>query len=476
MSVVIETTIGAFTVDLYTSSRPKLCKNFLKLCKVKFYNFCLFHNVQPNFMAQTGDPTGTGRGGESVFRRLFGEQAKYFDGDEDLPRIRHTKKGSISMVGAGDNMFGSQFIITLDDDIGHLDGDNRVFGQIADGFEMLEKLNEVIVDDDHRPYQDVRVTHTVVLDDPFDDPQGLEVPPSSPLPDPEMLKTDRLAADEDVEDDDGVTVEEQAELNAEKEAKAQATILEMIGDLPEADCAPPENVLFVCKLNPVTSDDDLEIIFSRFGRVVSCEVIRDRKSGDSLQYAFCEFEDRKACEAAYFKMDNVLIDDRRIHVDFSQSVSKFQWKGKGRLEVKEGNDDRNRSEDKRPAVRQAQVKDKPRYYPAKRDDEYEKKERSPKRRPSPSPERKRKRSRSVEKRRQRSRSRERKKRSRSRSRSKERRRQRSRDNKKSSSSRGGRDDSSDEEDRDRKRKEKKRDRSRSRERKRRSRSRERRRR
>jgi peptidyl-prolyl cis-trans isomerase-like 4 len=58
-----------------------------------------------------------------------------------------------------------------------------------------------------------------------------------------------------------------SELLAEKEARAQATILEMIGDLPEADVAPPENVLFVCKLNPVTTDDDLEIIFSRFGKV-----------------------------------------------------------------------------------------------------------------------------------------------------------------------------------------------------------------
>lgn len=57
------------------------------------------------------------------------------------------------------------------------------------------------------------------------------------------------------------------ELMAEKEARAQATILEMIGDLPDADVAPPENVLFVCKLNPVTTDDDLEIIFSRFGKV-----------------------------------------------------------------------------------------------------------------------------------------------------------------------------------------------------------------
>merc|ERR1712142_51081 len=122
-------------------------------------------------------------------------------------------------------------------------------------------------------------------------------------------------------------------MGSDKEAKARATILEMVGDIPDAEIAPPENVLFVCKLNPVTCDDDLEIIFSRFGPVVSCEVIKDRVSGDSLQYAFVEFADRSACEQAYFKMDNVLIDDRRIHVDFSQSVSKYRWKGKGRLEI-----------------------------------------------------------------------------------------------------------------------------------------------
>lgn len=63
--------------------------------------------------------------------------------------------------------------------------------------------------------------------------------------------------------------------------------------------------------------------------VYSCEVIRDKVSGDSLQYAFIEFAEQKSCEDAYFKMDNVLIDDRRIHVDFSQSVSKVKWKGKG---------------------------------------------------------------------------------------------------------------------------------------------------
>ena len=79
----------------------------------------------------------------------------------------------------------------------------------------------------------------------------------------------RIAADEDLDEHEGMDDDEIEEMISAKEAKAQATILEMVGDLPEADCAPPENVLFVCKLNPVTNDDDLEIIFSRFGKVVS---------------------------------------------------------------------------------------------------------------------------------------------------------------------------------------------------------------
>lgn len=63
-------------------------------------------------------------------------------------------------------------------------------------------------------------------------------------------------------------MEEIVEMEKNKEAKARATILEIVGDIPDAEIAPPENVLFVCKLNPVTNDDDLEIIFSRFGKIV----------------------------------------------------------------------------------------------------------------------------------------------------------------------------------------------------------------
>lgn len=107
------------------------------------------------------------------------------------------------------------------------------------------------------------------------------------------------------------------------DAKNRAHVLEILDDLPEADIEPPKNVLFVCKLNPVTQSDDLEIIFSKFGVVTSCEVIRDWKTNDSLQYAFVEFESEDSCVIAYSKMDGALIDERRIKVDFSNSVSKL---------------------------------------------------------------------------------------------------------------------------------------------------------
>lgn len=244
------------------------------------------------------------------------------------------------MVSLGESLIGSQFFFTLGSDLTSLDGIHCVIGQVVEGLDVLRTINEVICDTTHRPYKDVRITHTVILDDPFENPRGFREVSRSPSPSAERLRGGRIAADEDIDETAGKTETELAEMRMEREAKARATILEIIGDLPDAEIAPPENVLFVCKLNSVTTDDDLEIIFSRFGKIVGCEVIRDRKTGDSLQYAFIEFEDRKACEMAYFKMDNVLIDDRRIHVDFSQSVSKLQWRGKGRgLVMKDGSKD-----------------------------------------------------------------------------------------------------------------------------------------
>ncbi|XP_068152657.1 peptidyl-prolyl cis-trans isomerase sig-7 [Drosophila tropicalis] len=336
MSVVIETTIGDLTVDLFLDERPIACLNFLKLCRIKYFNYNLFHTVQQGFIAQTGDPSGASDGGSSIWGVVEGQHKRFFEA-EYLPKIPHSNPGMLSLVSAGKNLVGSQFFFTLGENLTSLDGTHCVIGEVVEGHEVLRKLNEAIVDEDCRPYQDIRITHTVILEDPFPNPRGLQEPSRSPSPSAERLKNGRIAADEDIDDTQGKTAEEMQEILADREAKARATILEIVGDLPDAEMAPPENVLFICKLNPVTTDDDLEIIFSRFGVVKGCEVIRDRKTGDSLQYAFVEFEEQKSCEAAYFKMDNVLIDDRRIHVDFSQSVAKIKWRGKGRgIEGPEG--------------------------------------------------------------------------------------------------------------------------------------------
>ncbi|CAG8453534.1 1006_t:CDS:2 [Paraglomus brasilianum] len=276
-------------------------------------------------MIQTGDPTATGKGGESIFGILHGPQRRYFPA-EVHPKLKHKKKGTVSMAVASDGregggVSGSQFFITTADNLDYLDGKYTVFGEVAEGFDTLETVNDAYCDESGRPYKDIRIKHTIILDDPFPDPEGLVVPDESPKPSKEMLETIRIAEDESIEPE--LPPEELEKMQRRKEAEAQALTLEMIGDIPFAEVKPPENVLFVCKLNPVTRDEDMELIFSRFGPISSCEVIRDKKTGDSLCYAFIEFENKEDCETAYFKMNNVLIDDRRIKVDFSQSVSKL---------------------------------------------------------------------------------------------------------------------------------------------------------
>ncbi|CAH9073647.1 unnamed protein product [Cuscuta epithymum] len=325
MSVMIVTSLGDLVVDLFTDRCPLTCKNFLKLCKIKYYNGCLFHTVQKDFTAQTGDPTGTGSGGDSVYKFLYGEQARFF-GDEIHLDLKHSKKGTIAMASAGENLNASQFYVTLRDDLDYLDGKHTVFGELAEGIDTLDRINESFVDEKGRPFKNIRVKHTYVLDDPFDDPPQLDelIPVASPEGKPKDEVDDDVRLEDDwVPMDEQIGTQELEEVLRAKEAHSHAVVLESIGDIPDAEIKPPDNVLFVCKLNPVTEDEDLYTLFSRFGTVTSAEIIRDYKSGDSLGYAFIEFEDKEACEMAYFKMDNALIDDRRIHVDFSQSVSKL---------------------------------------------------------------------------------------------------------------------------------------------------------
>ncbi|EPQ61769.1 Bgt-2381 [Blumeria graminis f. sp. tritici] len=330
MAVLLETSAGDIVIDLKVTEAPKLCENFLKLCKTKYYNFSPIYGVQKGFSFQTGDPLGPDSdesdGGSSIWGLINGPAMRTFNVDFN-PRLKHLERGTVSMATAvstkdpDKRVAGSQFIITLGDSLDYLDGKAAIFGSVAEGFDALEKINDSFCDEKGRPLVDIRLKHTIIIEDPFDDPPGLTEPPKSPLPTKAQLATVRIGEDDNIEepaDDEAVE-----RMRRQREARAQALTLEMVGDLPFAEVKPPENVLFVCKLNPVTTDEDLELIFSRFGTILSCEVIRDKRTNDSLQYAFIEYEEQASCEQAYFKMQGVLIDDHRIHVDFSQSVSKL---------------------------------------------------------------------------------------------------------------------------------------------------------
>ncbi|OWK50705.1 Peptidyl-prolyl cis-trans isomerase-like 4 [Lonchura striata] len=232
MALLLETMVG----NLYMEEHPCTCLNFLKLCKVKHCNYSLIYNEKQDFIIQTGDPMEAGCGGKSIFCRLYGDQARIFEAGK-VPRIKDKKKETVSMVN------------------------NEILGEVTEGMDVLKTINKTFVDKDFIPYQNIHINHTVILDYSFDDPPGFCVPDRSPDPTKEQLDSGRTGADEEIDDMTRRSADEIEEVQAEEEAKTPLILLEM-GDLPDADIKPPENVLFVCKLNPVTTGEDLEIIFS----------------------------------------------------------------------------------------------------------------------------------------------------------------------------------------------------------------------
>jgi cyclophilin family peptidyl-prolyl cis-trans isomerase len=126
----ITTERGAFDVELFAADAPLTVENFVNLARAGFYDGTTFHRVIPGFMAQGGDPTGTGRGGPG-----------YQFGDEFSPGRRHDAAGVLSMANAGPNTNGSQFFITLGP-TPHLDGKHTVFGRVTDGMDVVGVIRE----------------------------------------------------------------------------------------------------------------------------------------------------------------------------------------------------------------------------------------------------------------------------------------------------------------------------------------------
>jgi peptidyl-prolyl cis-trans isomerase-like 4 len=350
MSVLVTTSQGDLVFDLYFDKCPLAVRNFISLCRIKYYNNCLFFNIQQDFMIQSGDPTNTGNGGHSIFHLIRQQKdpilsTEVYFNDELHKELKHNRAGLLCMANKNaKNTNASQFYITTTNrHLEYLDGTHTIFGEVAEGLDdiLMEKLNTAFTDLNGKPIQPIRIKHTSILFDPFENEPlaGLEalIPVRSPSPINDDVNTTDLRAEK-------LTEDQLVEKQKEKETRSRAVVLEMIGDIADADQKPPDNILFVCKLNPYTNDDDLKLIFSKFGRVGTCEVIRDRVTGDSLCYAFVEFETKDACEEAYFKMENVLIDDRRIHVDFSQSVSKL-WNKHRRSKLRGGEQSPRRDEE-----------------------------------------------------------------------------------------------------------------------------------
>ena len=127
--VKIETTKGTIVVELFENEAPNTVANFVSLVESHFYDGTPFHRVIPGFMAQGGDPTGTGTSGPGYTIAC----------ECDLPNARKHFLGSLSMAHAGKDTGGSQFFLTFAP-TEHLDGRHTVFGRVIEGFDILPKI------------------------------------------------------------------------------------------------------------------------------------------------------------------------------------------------------------------------------------------------------------------------------------------------------------------------------------------------
>ena len=121
-------TMGKVKIELYADKTPKTVQNFIDLSNSGFYDGIIFHRVIPGFMAQTGDPDGTGSGGPG-----------YTFEDEFHPSLSHDSAGILSMANRGPNTNGSQFFITYGPQP-HLDNMHSVFGKVVEGLELIEAI------------------------------------------------------------------------------------------------------------------------------------------------------------------------------------------------------------------------------------------------------------------------------------------------------------------------------------------------
>lgn len=179
-TVTIETNHGDITLELYPDKAPITVHNFIRLAEEHYYDDIIFHRVIENFMIQGGDPTGTGRGGESIYKHPFE--------DEFHPTLFNFR-GALSMANSGPGTNGSQFFIVTADSVDDslieqmsqsgypeevvtayrekggtpwLDHRHTIFGHVIDGMSVVETIGSIETDANDKPIEDVKMLSLTV--------------------------------------------------------------------------------------------------------------------------------------------------------------------------------------------------------------------------------------------------------------------------------------------------------------------------
>lgn len=151
--VVLETTQGNIELKLMPQVAPKACENFMELAKKGYYDGVIFHRVIKNFMIQGGDPTGTGRGGESIWGKPFE--------DEVTPEVQFDRIGPLAMANAGANTNGSQFFITTAK-TPWLNMRHTIFGEVISGYDVVQKIENTATDPSDKPLSEQKIIRAYV--------------------------------------------------------------------------------------------------------------------------------------------------------------------------------------------------------------------------------------------------------------------------------------------------------------------------
>ena len=147
-TVVLETNQGNIEIKLMPEIAPKACENFSQIAEKGFYNGTIFHRVIKNFMIQGGDPTGTGRGGSSIWGEPFA--------DEVSASVKFDRPGLLAMANAGPNTNGSQFFITTAK-TPWLNMKHTIFGEVVSGYDVVQKIENTPVGEGDRPIEEQRI-------------------------------------------------------------------------------------------------------------------------------------------------------------------------------------------------------------------------------------------------------------------------------------------------------------------------------